>query len=333
MKAIVRMLTLAFVSATLTACIHEFPEPPETRTARVVIRHSAFWDNDLLEIPSASRSGNPVARYIIRAYPRGMRENFERPHIWQHICHTPIERADFAIDLDLPVGDWELHVWSDAVADEGAGDLYYSTDDFTNISLIGTHSGSNDMRDAFAGNTDISVPDGFGAETIDDIVIDLERPLARYEFIATDFTEFLEKETDKMRSSLAVGDISRTPDLSQYKILFAYSGYMPSSYNRFVDDAVDSSLGVVFEGNITPLDSGEASIGFDHVFVNHKKGGVVVRAFLETPDGKRTAISSDITVPLSRSVNTLVKGRFLTSENKGGLDIEFDFEGDFNIYL
>lgn len=316
------VLLLCLVMAT-GSCVHEFPLPQTSADVCIHLRHSTLWETSVLDIPSASRTAKPLSRYILRLYPLGMNKHPERDHVFQHIYYHAGERDDISLRLSLPAGDWELHVWSDAVEEHGAGDLYYNTSRFNEISLAGPHSGSNDNRDAFAGSAEISIPASTTASPPHDITVNLERPLSRYEFIATDFDEFIERETEK----------SRSPDISQYKIIFAYSGYMPSVYNRFIDGPVDSATGVIFTGHITPLGNGEASIGFDHVFSNHREGGVVVRAYLENPEGQRVGISSDITVPLRRSVNTLVRGRFLTSENKGGLNIDFEFEGDYNIYL
>ena len=90
---------------------------------------------------------------------------------------------------------------------------------------------------------------------------------------------------------------------------------MPHAYSMYTDKPVDSSTGVMFESTLRKLSESEASMGFDYVFVN----------------GKKSAVTEPIEVPLKRSHHTTLTGMFLMSEASGGVTINPDFDGDHNL--
>jgi len=133
------------------------------RKVHLSVIHSREWTRHNMDIPSRALLDDNayVVRYIFRAYPEGMLENMERPHEWECIAYRDdLSRPDFDIELDMPVGDWELHVWSDIVSDKDHSERYYSVSDFTMISLREPHVGCDDMRDAFAGSVDVHLSGG-----------------------------------------------------------------------------------------------------------------------------------------------------------------------------
>lgn len=327
MTSYLRYISFLTTLLVLSGCVHQFPEEPSMRKVHLSVTHIQEWtrhDMDILSRASSDDNGY-VVRYIFRAYPEGMLENMERPHVWERIIYRDeMPRSDFDIDLDMPVGDWELHVWSDIVSDKDLKDRYYSVSDFTMISLLEPHSGCDDMRDAFAGSAEVHLPGGPEEAEPEYVSVSLERPLARYEFIATDFDEFIRQKNERDNSGISV---------DEYEVEFYYCGYMPSAYNRFSDDVTDAKPGVMFKGRITRLSDTEASIGFDHVFVNHRERYVIVSAVLVSPDGSRSGLTGEITIPLLRSRCTVVRGRFLTADESGGINMDVEFEGDHNIYI
>ena len=52
-----------------------------------------------------------------------------------------------------------------------------------------------------------------------------------------------------------------------------------------------------------------------------------------TPDGELIGSTSTINVPTMRGRNTIVRGRFLTSQATGGVGIDPGFDGEYNIEL
>lgn len=115
--------------------------------------------------------------------------------------------------------------------------------------------------------------------------------------------------------------------------MFYYSGYMPCAFNIMDNKPCDSMTGVSFESTIKAVDEHEARLGFDYVFVNGKESSVMVTVALLDEDGTQLSRSNQIEVPLKRSMLTVVKGSFLIQETGGGVAIDPDFEGEFNIVL
>ena len=91
--------------------------------------------------------------------------------------------------------------------------------------------------------------------------------------------------------------------------------------------------GVRFESTNQAVDEHEEGLGFDYVFVNGKESSVMVTVALLDEDGTQLSRSNQIEVPLKRSMLTVVKGSFLIQETGGGVAIDPDFEGEFNIVL
>lgn len=204
------------------------------------------------------------------------------------------------------------------------------------------HEGNNDYRDAFRGIRDIRITTGIMDKEPESVEIDMERPMAKFEFVTTDLEEFIDKEV-----KAAMAGITPTPeaepvpedgpskviDMNDYKVAFYYVGYMPNTFNMFTDKPSDSVMGVNFDGRISRLGNGEASMGFDYVFVNGKEASVTVRVGIYDKNGKELSMSKPVNVPLLRNKHTVIKGRFMMQEASGGVGIDPSFSGDYNIML
>ena len=99
------------------------------------------------------------------------------------------------------------------------------------------------------------------------------------------------------------------------------------------DKPNDSSLGIQFRSDITLIDDHNARLGFDYVLVNGKESSVMVAVGLFDEEGTRLSMTNPIEVPIKRSMLTTVKGSFLMQDTGGGVAIDPDFEGEFNIII
>ena len=116
-----------------------------------------------------------------------------------------------------------------------------------------------------------------------------------------------------------------------YRIVFHYVGFMPNTYSIFTDKPVDSSTGVMFSSALKVLNNREASLGFDYVFVNGKESAVTIRIGIYDKEGTQLSLTQPIEVPLKRNHHTILRGKFLMSEASGGVIINPDFDGDYNL--
>lgn len=236
----------------------------------------------------------------------------------------------------LPPGDYTVRVWADFVDSGSEKDKFYDTSDLTSITVKtdanGDLFGNEHHRNAFLGTAAFTVPEEAflyaeredGQTYVVHARCVMDRPLARYEFVTTDFGKLA-------RDSVSPGSGRET--LDEYTVRVRYTGYMPSKFNFFSDRPVDSLLGMGYNARITRVDKETASLGFDYVFVGDSESAVDVALDVYDKDGVRIASTDPIKVPLQRGHYTLIRGDFLSTEAHGGIGIDPEFSGEYNIEI
>lgn len=271
---------------------------------------------------------NQLIRYIIRVYPIAKNQNSK----------TCIKELEFTRDLavgyncdatiELAPGDYEIMVWSDLLK---SGEPIYNADDFTSISIIGNHQGNNAYTDAYRGKVSISQDYFNDIDNIREINISMQRPLARFEFIANDLVEFINREWADMPESQR--NARQTINLNDYTVVFYYVGFMPDTYSMFTDRPVDSTTGVMFESALNMLTETEASLGFDYVFVNDRESAVTVRVGVYDAKNELVSMTSPIKVPLKRSHYTVLHDPYLTAKTPEGINIDPNYDGNYTLII
>lgn len=328
----------------LSACdVHEFPEIEVPRDAKLhlVLQYQTDmpqWEYPLTEgrteVPSKSVQTTGEMRYIIELYPQNSK-NYLAPAYEFVFTRDVAGGYNAEFDLEVPAGVYDIMVWSD-LAEYAEGSRFYNASDFSQIVLQGKHQGNNDYRDAFRGTLSAalaSTPEGRAGESL---VVEMVRPLAKYEFVTTDLNEFIDKEVAAALSrgeQVSANAPSKGIDLTNYNIEIRYVGYMPNTFNMFTDRPSDAVTGIIYSGKLTQLANDEASLGFDYVFVNGVETAVTVQVGIYDKEGNCLSMSGAIRVPLQRSKHTLLKGRFLTQDASGGVGIDASFDGEWNIFL
>lgn len=311
----------------LGACdVHEFPdEPDELPTlAKIVLslRHEKTLGFHKLVNYGRAETTSQV-RHTIRLFAadavRSGTSSFGRlPLMEKIIVRSETEGLDWTGEIELSSGEYAIMVWTDHIGATGNADHHYSTSDFADVRLrtAGNHPANTDTRDAFCGTYVFSTVDGERQE----VTVDLERPLAKFRFIANDLKDFNTR-------------IDGTADLSGYYARLIYAGYMPCAYNLFTGRPSDSATGVYFDTPLEAISDTEVDLGFDYVFINHTEGKVMVVVQIIAPNGETVAQTNALEVPLMRSKVTEVRGKFLTATAKGGIGIDSGFDGDYNIVI
>ena len=275
-------------------------------------------------------------RYVVRAYPLADKQRISQDYTQEFVFTKDIaEGYNHEVTLDLIPGDYNIMVWSDIV--QHGGDTYFhDKTNFAEITLQGEHQGNNDYRDAFRGSGNVTLIADIIERVPDTLDIAMQRPLAKYEFITTDLTEFINKEQTradaKSKAQSTDGeDVTTKVSIEDYKVVFYYVGFMPNAYSLFTDKPVDSATGVLFESTLNSLSETEASVGFDYVFVNGTESAVTVQIGIYDNEGTQLSLTKPIKVPLRRSHHTIMRGMFLMSETSGGISINPEFDGDYNL--
>ncbi len=334
----------------LTSCnVHEWPDDPEYVSLHLKLVYDTEmteW-NHLYDGTNVTEEGlgetydyqleSGVIRYVIRAYPSLNPDLADGTY--QEFVYTKdiTEGYDNEVDLALAPGDYKIMVWSDLV--EKSGDAwFYDAENFAEITLAGDHQGSTDYRDAFRGSNTISLESSVMETPPDTLKIDMQRPLAKIEFVSTDLTEFISNEQSKARSesesrSAEDGEQTLEIDINDYSVAFYYVGYMPDTYSMSTDKPVDSSMGVLFMSELSSLSDSEASLGFDYVFVNGTESSVSLQIGIYNNEGTLLTVSSTIWVPVKRNYHTIMRGKFLTTQASSGVGINPNYDGDYNLYI
>lgn len=331
-------LCLALLLLGSTACVHEFPEPPAKRSVQLIISHQLPWSYFDFYAPGYNRSADARAevanalfsRYIYKVYPAGDKKNCIMTEVRYR---TDLSGADFTEDLDVPAGDWDIYVWND-YADAAKASLFYNAEDFSHIQYLYPYRGDSEYKDAFVGMISVSVPVSTQADVPVSGRILLERPLAAYGFIATDYQQFIINEIRRRGTSpnmAPAADPTLIPDLDRYYVKISYTAFLPSVYNIFVGNPIDSTTGVSFTAPLRALNNDQAMLGFDYIFVNGKNSTVKVALQIYDPDDNLIGSTNSIDVPIERSQFTRILGKFLTSKASGGAVIMADFDGEYNI--
>ena len=349
MKTSTYAFTLLLCSL-FTACdVHEWPEetPITEGYFTIYLDFSTEMEEQdyFYDTRSADMIGNYEMRYMLKAFPyEGTRNSdgtrsVSRAAIWEYEFTQPVALNQYNCELNLqiPKGEYIMMVWADFVRKGTTDNLFYAPDNFSEITLYGEHKANTDLRDAFRGTKSLEVYELKPNEIPEKIVVPMERPLAKFTVVTTDLREFFEREEEAARNRAEARgeeyDESRGINLSDYNIVFYYSGFMPCAYSMFTDKPIDSKTGVQFYSKLEQISDTDARMGFDFVMVNGSDASVMVTMGLLDADGNPVSTSDEINVPLNRSKNTIVRGKFLMQEGSGGIGIDPSFENDYNIEI
>ncbi len=284
-------------------------------------------------------------RYTLKFYPglpAGGYSSSEASDYTIVMTRPSTENLDCSRRVSLPEGRWKILCWTDYVRIGGTEDLFYETADFSSIALSESHIANTDYKDAFRGSAEVELRRLGSTETPAQVRLDMERPLAKYRFIATDLDALVTKVMrEKAAEAAAAGDISPAADPStssfnpeDYYIRFYYNSFMPCVFNIFKDKPVDSRTGVTFDSEFIPISTKEVLMGFDYVLVNGHESAVSVQvALCEVKTDKQLSLTPAVLVPLVRSKVTTVRGDFLTMGIGSGIGVNPEFDGEFNLII
>ena len=340
-----RMAYMAAAAGALSLCalsscdVHEFPaEEPESHS--VVLNLDFRTALPLYQTIEYTRSGKASAmpadydiRYQIRVYKTDNEgEIASEDYTALTVTKDDVTDPDHRVSMEIGEGSYRFIVWADYVDNDSDADKFYTTGDFKEITLAGDgHCGNNAFRDAFRGETVAAVTAENGVTQ--EITVEMERPLARFQFVTTDLETFITnalKEQEARNSAEKENSPTKAVNLDDYRIVFRYTGFMPSAFNNFTNKPIDAVTGVSFTGRITRLSETEAELGFDYVFVNGTESTVPIAVEVYNMENELLSSTDPIDVPLERSKLTIVRGPFLTTQASGGVGIDPGFDGEWN---
>lgn len=341
--------TIGFIALVLTialaGCVHDYPgmtEDGEEGIDPTLVEVNTEVTLDLELVPLEiitqknarsgtykARSGTTKAddgyrrRFIIEAWREGKPES-RQVTVMDTAEEDEDEKISLPIHLKLHALDYTLAIWTDYVKAGTTDDLYYDTDNLQQVACRDPYTGSTPYRDCLYGTTSLDLRqyrDEWNAKV--QIKVDMVRPLAQYEIIATDVKDFLRK-TKKQRA-----------DDETFTITFSYGFYLPTVFNVLASKPADSRTGIAYTTPLTVPTDGqkECTIGTDFVFVNGTESFVSLSMEIRDGGGDVISRTTGLEVPYRRGHLTTVRARFLTNEMQGGVDIDDDFDGNIDVDL
>ena len=345
---IIRAALAALLAASAQSCVHEWPEPADTQVVLSLVFDTALPQGPELDVTTRAEAASQMydIRYVIQAYRKTGNNSYEdSPYAKFVLSKDDIADPDMTTTLTIMEGTYKFSVWADYVLQGSTEDYHYNADNFKYIKLYGRdegrkHVGNDDLRDAFLGSTEVEVIRFGGGHPPVSATIGMTRPLSKVVFITNDLEDWKTKVITNLYEAALQGakpgDVIEVPtevDLSLYTIRIQYPQYMPNAFNMMTDRTTWSDVNVSFESKMTQISENEAALGFDYVFANRDDANVVMAVSLFDKSGTQLARSRDITVPLERGKVTTVRGSFLLEESDGGVAINPDFDGEFNIVI
>ena len=319
------------IAVTASGCdVHEFPCEPVSAETEVEIELT-FNSGDMdwlttveYDVDSRGESQGYDFRYQVFVYDNASGKS--RTPVQKFVFTSPESSRSHSrsVTLSLDPGQYTARVWADYVPQETDDDKFYDTSDLTAITVKTDSNGDiygNELhRSAYVGEAEFTVPEM--AKGLIIVPCSMLRPLARYEFVTTDLRKFLGENFSQADEIL-----------DKYSIRVRYTGYMPCKYNFYTERPVDSWLGMGYDARIEPIDGQSARLGFDYVLVGDTETSVDVALDVYDAKGDLIASTESITVPLLRDHYTLIRGDFLTAVANGGVGIDPNFNGDYNIEI
>ena len=348
LRSIIYAAVAALLSVLSVSCVHEWPEPAEAD----FVLHLQFPD-EMPQGPThevntrASQSGEEYhVRYIVEAYEKLKDGSYAEnsPYARFEFSKDDISNLDNTVSIKMMEGEYRFRVWADYIDATTKEPKFYNADNLRYIKLFGrdekvAHVGNNDFRDAFTGRIDAEIIRYGGSHAPSSAVVEMYRPMSKVVFITNDLDDWLTKvvvNQMEMLSQSGHTNVRIDPssiNLNDYTVKIHYPQYMPNAFNLSTDRTAWSDVNISFNSKMIKISETEASLGFDYVFANETDPKVVMAVSLHSKDGTQLARSIDVTVPLERGKVTTVTGSFLLEESDGGVSINPDFDGEFNIVL
>ncbi len=311
------LLALPFLMAACT--LHEEPELTAdgelgVDPTEVNVEVNLTLDLNLPEQGNEENSSVRVSantdylhRFIVEVYLN--RQPVARQVFVENI--TDRTHLSLPVDMQLHAREYQLVVWKDYVsAETPEEDLHWNTQSLVPvIPNRASHTGNTEYKDVFVGTTSLDLTayaDQWGAVVEQDVA--LQRPVARYELIATDVDKFLQRIAD--------GEVSGERFTARIK----YSGYLPVGYNVLDDVPKHSLMYMQYNTSFDVPEEGtdELRVGFDYVFVSNEGSASVPMEIEIVNENNVTVANSVLNVPLERGKNTVWTGEFLTGDDQGG---------------
>lgn len=331
------IISLALLATIVAACdVHELP----VGDSDVAVTLNLKFKTDLPQYQTmdfSTRAGSLEyqTRYVINMYKYASESYSSVPSYTFVFVDDNTSVLDNTFTFGAEAANYRVVVWTDYV-EKGttAANLFYDPTNFSEVTLTKTYYGAEPMRDCYFGSENMFMADLLASGSSFECTVNLERPVARFNFVSTDEDKFLDYWIQQLalRNGTYVKMDKRDLDINKFTVRFVYPQYLPNTFNLHTGKAVDSATGVSFTTNMFKMEDGNIDLGFDWVFMGDE-GKVVVSLELYDQDNTYISTVSNITVPVKRGQQTTVVGNILTSGISSGISIDPTYDGEFTVFI
>lgn len=222
----------------------------------------------------------------------------------------------YRFDLSLGAGEYDVNLWADYTTDANT-DHHYITNDLNLVKTLPRESyiANTDTRDAFSQRIAFDITDGAGTETVT-----MYRPLAKYRLVTTDVTKYNELRPKQ-----------GWPPLEDLNIEIIYEGFWPNAYSVANATPAGAEGGYSYVSAWSEQGETEATMGKDYVFVNGTESFVRVDITFRDSNGKVINSIRSVQVNYRIGCLTTVQGNFLTASTGGGIHIDTEWSGEYEV--
>jgi len=275
----------------------------------------------LLTIPSphlpsfaTKATTNPALRGSAFIFKKDSKEMFA---VKQAILTPTGTDGVYSMDLSLFKGEYDVNLWCDYALDETTDNHYITTGPHViMIQPKEKYTGNTDTRDCFSKRISLTVAE----ENNTSQSVQLQRPLAKYQLVATDVAKY---ETQRLQKGL--------PALADLRVFIGYEGFLPSAYNITESKLADAKDGYFYNSVLSDISVTDATIAKDYVLVNGAESSVVVTILVKDGAGNIISGIRGVKIAYRAGQLTTVSGDFLTTGLGSGVTISTEWSGDHNV--
>lgn len=315
------LLVTAAVLLLPSCLVHEFPEGQ----IDVDVAVTMVFNDQMTPYKTVTKADFWQIRYTLKVFEYSG-DAYDRRARYTAVFYKDIDGTlDNTVHLSLPAGKYQIMAWADYTDREG-GNYFWNPEEVSDVILAEEYSGHTEYRDAFYGGQIVDYSAYTASGLTAQVEIPMTRPLARYEMIALDKDDFLDKLFKTQGTKVSY-------DIRDYFVQIDYQYFLPSEFNMRTGKNVNSRTGVSFRCPVLQRENGDVVMAYDFVLATERETRIVANLTLFDPEGINLGTVRGIEVPVVRGGITTVQGKLLTAGTVSGIFIDPSFDGSFDIPL
>ena len=319
----------AAVTLSATACIKEYPDEEQAvdpTEIELTVNLSTDPSVTAASAVSKSETSTGYAYFVIELY----KDEFGGDSVFRKELCAPVDdngSASITFTEKMHAGSYRLAAFAARTENYDGSGCDYDISDLSNIVFPENgNAGSSPMKECYDIRMDIDLPHNrwFGTDSVSGV---LTSPVGRVEVISEDAPEFI--DDNDLKAKAAEDDFWQN-----YEVRWDYAMYFPTGYNAITGLPNKAETDIGFVSDLTPLEDNEVLMGYDYVFVNGDNTEVsITLSVYDRTTGECLNTYSGLNAGIYKGQTTVIRGKYLSTEKKPGVNIDTDFDGDINIDL